>query len=191
MKKLLTLMLAAAAMISITACEKDGGEDLPNEIVIGSDAYNLSGAICYCYIHPDYETVEYDFYLTDKVYWDNNGNWEDEDSYYANGVEVNIYNLYAKGVAEGKLPTGKFTYGDSWENFKHSGSTDYTLNDENGYTNWIEFGQEYVEESKLTIEIKHIKGNIYEIKLTGGVDENGKPVNGYYKGEFDIVVDEY
>ena len=191
MKKLLTLMLAAAAMISFTACEKDGGEDLPNEIVIGSDAYNLSGAICYCYINPDYETVEYDFYLADKVYWDKNGNWEEEDSYYVNGVEVNIYNLYAKGVAEGKLPTGKFTYGDEWENLKHDGSTDYTLNDENGNTHWTEIGQEYVDESKLIIEIKHIKGNIYEIKFTGGVDENGKPVKGYYKGEFDIVVDEY
>ena len=47
-------------------------------------------------------------------------------------------------------------------------------------------GQDYVEESKLTIEIKHIKGNIYEIIFTGGVDVNGKPVNGYYKGAVDV-----
>ena len=191
MKKLLTLMLAAAAMISFTACEKDGDKDLPNEIIIGAESYTLNAACCYYYMDSDHETVEYDLWFADRKYWNDNGDWPIEDSNYANALEVNLYNLYAKGVAEGSLPTGKFTYGDSWENLKHDGRSDYTINDEDGETNWTGMGQDYVEESKLTIEIKHIKGNIYEIKLTGGVDENGKPVNGYYKGEFDIVVDEY
>ncbi len=186
MKKLFTLMIAVAAMISFTACEKDGGKDLPNEIIIGSESYTLNAACCYCYTDPDYETLEYNFWLTDRRYWNNDGDWPIEDSNYANGLEVNLYNLYAKGVAKGSLPTGKFTYGDPWENFKHNGYSDYTLNDEDGDTNWIGIGQDCEEESKLTIEIKHIKGNIYEIIFTGGVDVYGKPVNGYYKGAVDV-----
>ena len=178
-------MVAVAAMISFTACEKDGGDDLPNEIIIGSESYTLNAACCYCYTNPDYETVEYDFWLTDRRYWNNDGDWPIEDSNYANGLEVNLYSLYAKGAAKGSLPTGKFTYGDSYENFKHSGSSDYTLNDENGYTNWISMSRNS-ESSNLIIEIKHIKGNIYEIKFTGGIDQHGKTVNGYYKGVVDV-----
>ena len=45
----------------------------------------------------------------------------------------------------------------------------------------LEFGQDDVEESELVIEVKHISGNIYEIKFTGGVDESGNPVSGYQR----------
>ena len=40
MKKLFTLMLAVAAMISFTACEKDdNGKDQPNILKIGDRTY--------------------------------------------------------------------------------------------------------------------------------------------------------
>ena len=97
MKKFLTLMIAAALMIGFTACEKDdNGKDLPNEIIIGSESYTLNAACCYCYTDPDYETLEYEFWLTDRRYWNDNGDWLIEDSNYANGLEVNLYNLYVK-----------------------------------------------------------------------------------------------
>ena len=69
----------------------------------------------------------------------------------------------------------------------HPGLNTHIFYDENGnFGDYIEFGQENVEASKLEIEIKHINGNIYEIKFTGGVDEEGNSVNGYYKGEVDM-----
>ncbi len=184
MKKLFTLMIAVAAMISFTACEKDGNEpELPNEIVIGTKTYPLGGAVSYFYASEKL----YNLWFADKVYWDKNGDWTEDDSKYANGIEVNVYELFADGITKGSLPTGRFIYSDSFANMTHSGYSDYMLYNETGNgEGWSEFGQENVQESKLVIEIKHIKGNIYEIIFTGGVDENGNAVNGYYKGAVDI-----
>lgn len=184
-------MIAAAAMISFTACEKENNEKvLPNEFTIGTDTRALGGAICYCYVDDNQEMIEYDIWLADKVHWDANGVWEDINATnYSNSFEANIYNLYAKGVAEGSMPTGKFTYSLNEEHLTHDGSSDYLVYDENGnYDDYINYGQEYVESSKLEIEIKHISNNIYELKLTGGVDVFGNAVSGYYKGAFDIYV---
>ena len=191
MKKLLTLMIAAAAMISFTACEKENNEKvLPNEFTIGMDTYALGAAICNCYVYDNQEMTEYNIWLTDKVHWDANGDWEDVNATnYSNSFETNVYDLYAKGVAEGSMPTGKFTYSLNDEHLTHNGYSDYLVYDENGdYDEYIEFGQYNVESSKLEIEIKHICNNIYELKLTGGVDVFGNAVSGYYKGAFDIHV---
>lgn len=177
-------MLAVAAMLSFTACEKDGNEpELPNEIVIGSQSYALAGAVSYFYA----DEGVYNIWFSDKVHWDNNGDWEQDDSKYANGIEIDIYDLYSTGIAKGSLPTGRFTFSDSNANMTHNGYSDYLLYNENGkYDGWSDFGQSSVAESQLVIDIKHIKGNVYEIIFTGGIDENGKTVNGYYKGAVDI-----
>ena len=186
-------MLAVAAMISFTACEKDdNGKDQPNILQIGDKTYEL-GAAC-LYSNPDtysgkslnQQTFRYDIYLTDKVYWNNKGEWPEDESTYANSVEVNLYYLYGPGSYT-VMPDGKYVYPTTnEESLIHSGDSTYRLSDEKGNSNAVDFGQDYVDKSKLEIEIKHIKGNIYEIKFTGGVDESGKPVNGYYKGAMDI-----
>ena len=181
-------MLAVAAMISFTACEKDGGDEkLPNEFILGSESHALGNAICYYHFDTDYQIDEFDLWLTDRLYWNTNGDWYFDSSKYANGLQVNLYWIYGKDVAKGSLPTGKFTYSDTPGNLKHDGRADYYFSDENGDGNTIEFGQDSVRSSQLVIEIKHIKGNIYEIIFTGGLDEYGNPVNGYYRGAVDIV----
>ena len=189
MKKLFTLLLAVAAMISFTACEKDdNGKDLPNILQIGDKTYELGAACVYSLKSLDQETYRYDIFVTNKVYWDNTGYWPDEDI-YANAVEVNLYYLYGPGSLT-RMPDGKYVYPTTGEeSLTHDGSSDYMICDETGKGQWTCCGQDNVENSKLEIEIKHINGNIYEIKFTGGVDERGNSVNGYYKGEVDMFED--
>lgn len=184
-------MIAAALMIGFTACEKDdNGKDQPNILKIGDRTYEIGAACCYWGIYDDYSN--YDLWFTNKKLWNSQGNWDLPDSECANGFEVNVYDLFAPANIEpGKIREGKYTYSsNSDEVFVHDGYSDYGFYDENGnFGDYIEFGQEYVEASKLEIEIKHINGNIYEIKFTGGVDERGNSVNGYYKGEVDMFED--
>lgn len=189
MKKFLTLMIAAALMISFTACEKDdNGKDLPNILKIGDRTYEIGAACCYWGIEDDISV--YDLWFTNKKLWNSQGNWELPDSEYANGFEVNIYNLFAQGATRGEIASGKYTYSTEGKCPAHDGLSDYGFYDENGnFGDYIEIGQGEVEASNLVIEIKHINGTIYEIKFTGGVDERGNSVNGYYKGEVDIYED--
>lgn len=198
MKKILTLMIAAAMMIGFTACEKDdNGKDLPNILQIGDKTYELSTACFYSKPNTNSEKssnqqiYRYNIFLTDKVYWDNEGMWANNESTYANAVEVNLYYLYGAGTLT-TMPDGKYVYPTTGEeSLSHTGYSDYLLCDETGDGNWITYGQDYVENSNLEIEIKHITGEVYEIKFTGGIDESGKPVSGYYKGKIDMFTDNY
>lgn len=188
MKKILTLMIAAALMIGFTACEKDdsgknGGKET-NALHVGDKTYKIGASCCYCYEYGEYSY--YSLWFANKKTWNNDGHWPEDDAIYANGFEINIYDLYVTSATPGQITTGKYTYSEESGNFTHTGESDYCFYDENGDSDgYIEFGQFYVEESNLVIEVKHISGNIYEIKFTGGVDESGNPVSGYYKGKVD------
>ena len=185
MKKLFTLMLAVAAMISFTACEKDGGDDSQNILQVNNKNYTLGACIFYIYENEEYDC--YDFYLTDKKYWGNDGMWPEENIIYANGKEVNIYDLRAPKTEKGTLVPGKYTYSTEWEDFKHDGCSNYVIYDEAGeHKGLIEFGQDEIATSNLEIEIKHIEGKIYEITFKGGIDQYGNTIKGYYKGTVDM-----
>lgn len=196
MKKILTLMMAAALMIGFTACEKDdngpgGGGNGANIFQVGNKTYTIGAACCYWGDEDGY--VWYDLWFTNKQLWDNEGNWNLPDEEYANAFEINVYDLFADTDTPGKIKDGTYTFiGDSdYRDLVHSGSSDFGFYDENGIFqyDYIEFGQGNVDESNLVIEVKNISGNIYEIKATGGVDPNGNAINIYYKGKVDIYED--
>ena len=192
MKKHWTLIIAAALMLGFTACENDKEKDLPNTFQVGKTTYKLGAAICYTNSEAEPGLTSYDLYITDKVHWDSNGNWSDIRSDYANSIEINIYKLYVQNGSTTQIPDGKYIYSASRENMTHTGRSDYFLYkaDGSGYVDdYINFGQNDVAASKLVIEVKHINSNIYEIKITGGVNEYGNSVNGYYKGAISIYED--
>lgn len=194
MKKILTLMMAAALMIGFTACEKDddgpGGGNGGNIFQIGNKTYTIGAACCYLDIEDGY--VCYNMWFANKQLWNDEGNWDflpREEC--VNGFEINVYDLYADNGTPGKIKDGTYTYDYDYGDLVHSGSSDYAFYDENGdlADEYTEFGQEYVDESNLVIKVKNISGNIYEITATGGVDENGNAINIYYKGEVDMFED--
>ena len=178
-------MIAAALMIGFTACENDdNGKDTPNILQIGDETYEIGASCCYWVVEDG--SITYDLWLTNKKLWNNVGNWELPLEELVNGFEVNLYDLFVIGATTpGEIVSGTYTYENG--NLQHDGCSDYGFYDENGHFNeYIEFGQNHVDESMLVIEVNHISGNIYEIKFTGGVDERGNPVSGYYKGEIDM-----
>ena len=179
-------MLAVAAMISFTACEKDGGEEvLPSYIQVGEKYYDLGGAVGYFNQHNEGQKRFY-LSLTDKVYWNDKGDWQISIE-GSQRVEVSLSTLTAQNVEAGKLPEGKFTYSEEIENLKHSGFAEYKIRESSQILSpFVFFGQANVAESQLVIEIKHVKGKVYEIKFTGGVDEEGNAVSGQYQGIVDI-----
>lgn len=184
MKKILTLMIAAAMMIGFTACEKENEKEKPNSFQIGDKTYEIGASCCYLETYDEY--IVYDMWFANKQLWSDKGNWP-EDIDNANGFEVNVYNFAALGAAPGKIASGTYIYSQDEGNFIHDGFSDYGFYDENGnFGDYIEFGQDTVAESKLVIKVKHINDNIYEIEFTGGVDEKGNPVSGYYKGAIDM-----
>ena len=197
MKKILSLMMAAALMIGFTACEKDddgpGGGNGGNIFQVGNKTYTIGAACCYWGNEDGY--VWYDLWFANKKFWDNEGNWILPDEERANGFEINVYDLYVDDDTDtpGKIKDGTYTFvGDyDYGDLVHDGSSDYGFYDENGIfqDDYIEFGQGNVYESNLVIEVKNISGNIYEIKATGGVDENGNAINIYYKGEVNMYID--
>jgi hypothetical protein len=194
MKKILTLMMAAALMIGFTACEKDddgpGGGNGGNIFQIGNKTYTIGAACCYWGTEDGY--VWYDMWFANKQLWNDEGNWPDgDDIFNPNGFVINVYDLCADNGTPGKIKDGTYTLGYDYGDLVHSGNSDYALYDENGdfADDYIEFGQEYVDESNLVIKVKNISGNIYEITATGGVDENGNAINIYYKGEVDMFED--
>ena len=192
MKKHWTLIIAAALMLGFTACENDKEKDLPNTFQVGKTTYKLGAAICYTNSEAEPGLTSYDLYITDKVHWNSDGNWSDIRSDYANSIEINIYKLYVQNGSTTQIPDGKYIYSASRENMTHTGRSDYFLYkaDGSGYVDdYINFGQNDVTASKLVIEVKHINSNIYEIKITGGVDEYGNSVNGYYKGAISVYED--
>ena len=192
MKKHWTLIIAAALMLGFTACENDKEKDLPNTFQVGKTTYNLGAAICYTNSEAEPGLTSYDLYITDKVHWDSNGNWSDIRSDYANSIEINIYKLYVQNGSTTQIPDGKYIYSAGRENMTHTGRSDYFLYKADGSNyvdDYINFGQNDVAASKLVIEVKHINSNIYEIKITGGVNEYGNSVNGYYKGAISVYED--
>ena len=194
MKKILTLMMAAALMIGFTACEKDdggpGGGNGGNIFQLGNKTYTIGAACCYWGIDDD-GYVYYDMWFANKQLWNDEGNWNLPSEEYVNAFEINVYDLYADTDTPSKIKDGTYTYDYDYGDLVHDGSSDYAFYDENGIfqDEYIEFGQGYVDKSNLVIEVKNISGNIYEIKATGGVDENGNAINIYYKGEVDMFED--
>ena len=185
MKKFLTFIVAAIVMASFTACEKDKGGDLPNTLEIGNKTYTIGAACCFSYEIQGIN--KYNLFFADGVLWNNNGDWVSTNNARADGFEVNLHYLYANGPSLDVLPDGKYTYGKEYENFRHSGDSDYMFCDKwGGPGRWIDMGQNYVPKSKLVIEVKHISDNIYEIEFTGAVDYDGNTVSGYYKGAIDF-----
>ena len=186
MKKFLIFIFAAIVMTSFTACEKDKGGDLPNTLEIGDKIYTIGAACCFSYEIQGIN--KYNLFFANGVLWDNNGDWvSSKNSSRSDGFEVNLHYLYANGSSLDVLPDGKYTYGKEYENFRHSGDSDYMFCDKWGEQGrWIDMGQNYVQKSKLAIEVKHISDNIYEIEFTGAVDYDGNTVSGYYKGIVDF-----
>ena len=186
MKKFLIFIFAAIVMTSFTACEKDKGGDLPNTLEIGDKTYTIGAACCFSYEINGIN--KYNLFFANGVLWDNNGDWvSSKNSSRSDGFEVNLHYLYANGSSLDVLPDGKYTYGKEYENFRHSGDSDYMFCDKWGEQGrWIDMGQNYVQKSKLAIEVKHISDNIYEIEFTGAVDYDGNTVSGYYKGIVDF-----
>jgi hypothetical protein len=181
------LFILTLALVALAGCKKDPAPepDLPDTLQIADRTYEI-GAAC-CYFSTDSEYTKYDLWFTNKKLWTDVGDWPEDIDNSNGGFEVNVYNLVAIGAAPGEIAAGKYTYSTEPGNFVHDGFSDYGVYDENGhFGDYIEFGQSHVEESELVIEIKHISGNIYEIKFTGGVDERGNTVSGYYKGVVDI-----
>lgn len=192
MKKILTLMMAAALMIGFTACEKDddgpGGGNGGNIFQIGNKTYTIGAACCFWDIEDEY--VCYDMWFANKQLWNDEGNWYLPPEECVNGFEINVYDLFVDDDTDtpGKIKDGTYTLSYDYGDLVHDGTSDYAFYDENGdfSEDWIEFGQADVDESNLVIKVKNISGNIYEITATGGVDENGNAINIYYKGEVDM-----
>ena len=186
------LFILTLALVALAGCKKDPAPepDIPDTLQIADRTYEI-GAAC-CYYSTDSGYTDYDLWFANKKLWNDVGNWpvDPKDLDNPNGFEVNVYRLSVKGATPGEIASGTYTYSAEYGSFVHDGRSDYGFYDENGNPNeYFEFGQDDVEESDLVIEIKHISGNIYEIKFTGGVDERGNSISGYYKGEVDIFED--
>lgn len=190
MRRFFAFLMAATMMVGAAACSDDeeGGNDAPPGMLqVGEMPYALGAAYCQTDVVED-RFVRYDIFLTDKVYWDDEGNWPDDYAAYVNAIEVNLYFLYAETNSTNSILSGTYTYaGEDGKHLTHSGGSDYVICDETGWGSWIAMGQQLVETSQLKIEINHISGSTYEIIFTGGVDEEGNAVSGYYKGKVDIV----
>ena len=185
MKKFLIFIVAAIVMANFTSCEKDKGGDLPNTLEIGDKTYTIGAACCFSYEIQGIN--KYNLFFTNTLVWNNNRDWSSSANTFANGFEVNLHYLYANGSSLDELPDGKYTFGKEYEGFRHSGDSDYMFYDKWGTPGrWIDMGQNYVQKSKLVIDVKHINGNIYEIEFTGAVDYDGNTVNGRYKGAVDF-----
>ena len=182
MKKLLTLMLAAAAMISFTACEKDGAENRKSEFTVGTSTYELTHSCCYpkSRVSNDLQYTRYDIYLTNGKFWDNTGEWTDE-SIYATANMVNLYYLYALTSTQEVIQSGTYKYSDEPGHLTFNSGPEYCVNDK-----WHDFSHEGNPGSNVEITITHISDNVYEIIFTGGRDENGNAISGYYKGAVDF-----
>ena len=186
-------MLAAAAMISFTACEKDGDEDgnderLVNEMKIGDKSYPLAGGCCYYWMYDEEEQItRYEIYLSNHA----------NEPGFVDGPQsrVNICYLYAKNTNQEIMPSGPYPYKTIVDDIPavgryHNGMSAYVLYDDNsnsGY--WIKFGQKGSGASELEINVKHISGNIYEITFTNGYNGYGSTVRGHYKGEINMIND--
>ena len=177
-------MLAVAAMISFTACEKDGAENKKNEFTVGTSTYEFTHSCCYTdsYVPRDGEKeyTRYDIYLTNGKYWDNEGEWSDA-PVYATAKMVNLYFLYADTSTPEVMPSGTYKYSDEVGHLTFRSGPEYCVDDE-----WYDFSIEGCPGSNVEITITHISGKVYEIIFTGGRDENGNAVSGYYKGEVNI-----
>lgn len=126
-------------------------------------------------------------YFYDMLFYDNDTPYDADGNFVPGVFATNIYYLCSNDSSASltRIPDGTYLYkefyiADDLEDMKHNGYSDYLVNIDDG--DWIEFGQESVSESQLVITVKHVSGDIYEIEWTGGVDENGNAVNGYYKG---------
>ena len=181
MKKFLTLIITAIAIISLTSCQKEKEGDLTNTLKVGNKTYTLGAANCYSYEINGIN--KYNLFFANKSIWNNNGDWSTSEQTFANGYEVNLHYLYANGSSLDELPDGKYTFGDEYTDHTHSGDSDYMFYTKIGKPGrWIDMGQNYAKKSKLAIEVKHISDKTYEIKFTGAVDYDGNKVSGYYKG---------
>ena len=183
MKKFLILVAAAIVMANFTSCDKKDA-DLPNTLKIGDKTYTIGAACCFSYEIQGIN--KYNLFFSDRMIWDNNGDWIPSGNVYSNGLEVNLHYLYANGSSLDELPDGKYSFGKENKSFTHSGDSDYMFYDKwGGPGRWVDMGQNYVDKSKLEIEVKRISGKIYEIEFTGAVDYDGNTVSGYYKGAVD------
>ena len=184
MKKFLIFIVAAIVMANFTACDKKEA-DLPNTLEIGDKTYTIGAACCFSYEIQGIN--KYNLFFSDRLLWNNNGDWVSSGNSYANGFEVNLHYLYANGSSLDELPEGKYTFGKEYVSSTHSGDSDYMFYDKWGSPGrWVDMGQNYVQKSKLVIEVKRISDKIYEIEFTGAVDYDGNAVNGYYKGTVDF-----
>ena len=184
MKKFLIFIVAAIVMANFTSCDKKDA-DLPNTLKIGDKTYTIGAACCFSYEINGIN--KYNMFFANSVLWNNNGDWISANNARADGFEVNLHYLYANGSSLDVLPDGKYVFGKEYENFRHSGDSDYMFCDKwGGPGRWVDMGQNYVPKSKLEIEVKRITDKIYEIEFTGAVDYDGNTVNGYYKGAVDF-----
>ena len=102
-------------------------------------------------------------------------------------VRLTKFGKLLRSTSLDELPDGKYTFGKEYEGFRHSGDSDYMFYDKWGTPGrWIDMGQNYVQKSKLVIDVKRISDNIYEIEFAGAVDYDGNTVNGRYKGAVDF-----
>lgn len=187
MKRFLTLFVAAAVLMGLTACEKENNDKTYGELKIADETYVLNGATCSYLPSSSDDSMCYFITLSTNVYWDGEGNFSEDPSLMANCTMVTLYTLCAHTTAIDKIAEGKYVYGDKWGNITHTGASYYLQFDENGaQKEYMDFGQSIVESSQLEVEIKHISGKTYEIKFDGGVDIMGNPVSGYYKGEVEM-----
>ncbi len=184
MKKFLTFLAAAAVLFNLSACkDDDGGEGdpKPNQMTIGSQTHELrfGEVVVDHYVNG--------MYLYNMFFYDNDTPYDADGDPVSGVFATNIYSLFSNNSSASltRIPDGTYVYkemysADDIEDMKHNGYSDYivSIDDEE----WIEFGQDSVSESQLVITVKHVSGDIYEIEWTGGVDQNGNAVNGYYKG---------
>lgn len=172
--QMMAICLLALATFA-TSCKKD--DEKPNVCNVGSTSYDLGTAVCYVAEEGDLTTRFNFFFAAPTWSVDDESNWE------GHGFDTNLYYLYS-GANKNNLPAcGKYVYSDKIaDDMKHSGDSDYLVNED---SNWIEYGydDDADKPTGLTITIHSVSKSTIEISWTGGVDEYGDAVSGYYNGK--------
>ena len=179
MKK--TIFLLAAVVISLThySCSKDDDNEQSkkNQFTVGSNNYELSKGILEYQGYNDYKK-EYGYsieLLSSEVLFESRVNFNDDNwpSFEFTGSGHWISIEFESTIKDNITGTYTDDYALYVTDFNFSNVIEHEVN-------W-ELSEGIWSDDKIQLEIKEIGSNEYEISFSF-IDDNGKSVNGYYKG---------